>query len=101
MMLIQIEVSVDHAKGVMNFIDETAWNLVHVYRSLQKSPEISCFLNYFLVAWKFEVREVKLHVCRIGDIAQGHWILGEKDPVELSVYIVLVVYSFEFFMKLA
>lgn len=35
-------VSVDHAKGVMNFIDET-------------------------------VREVKLHVCRIGDIAQGGW----------------------------
>lgn len=35
-------VNVDHAKGVMNFIDET-------------------------------VREVKLHVCRIGDIAQGGW----------------------------
>lgn len=73
----------------------------------QKSPVefvLSCSSPVFLVALK--VREVKLHVCRIGDIAQGHGFMGwenlkganpqsEKSPwlypVELSLFCVGII----------
>ena len=107
-MLIQIEVSVDHAKGVMNFIDETAWNSESYSLQNDRNLLLSLFYlvpaQFFLVALK--VREVKLHVCRIGDIAQGHGFMGwenlkganpqsEKSPwlypVELSLFCVGII----------
>lgn len=76
------EVSVDHAKGVMNFIDETAWNLVHVtvYSNLQKSPVE--FISWFPGNQRGQRSETSCLQDRW--YCPRPWTLGEKKPVELS-----------------